>query len=160
RMNARPAQFLVWICMTLALPFALHAHKDTIIQLKGTRLVGLPKHYGPAELDMRAFRLRIGSHAMTSSPFLKSLFDEPQEVSVSAAWYHERSTLHPYLLLHIQPKTKKDFSYGILFNMDTLDVIEVSVTLRESDTTTRDLPIQLSDQQKEEIRKSIETLKQ
>jgi hypothetical protein len=44
--------------------------------------------------------------------------------------------------------------------MDTLDVIEVSVTLRESDATSRHLPVALSDQQKEEIRKSIETLKQ
>jgi hypothetical protein len=158
-MSAHLLKLLVWICLTLALPSELQAHEDAIIQLKGTNLVGLPKTYAPAELDMKAFRLRIGSHAMTFSPFLKSLFDEPNELRISASWYHERSTLPPYLLLHIQPK-KKDFSYSILFNMDTLDVIEVSVTLRESDATSRHLPVALSDQQKEEIRKSIETLKQ
>jgi hypothetical protein len=160
RMSARLLQSIVWMCLTLALPSALQAHEDTIIQLKGTNLVGLPKNYAPAELDTNAFRLRIGSHAMTFSPFLKSLFDEPHELRISASWYHERSTLPPYLLLHIQPKKKKDFSYSVLLDMDTLDVIEVSVTLRESDTTSRDLPVALSEQQKEEIRKSIETIKQ
>ena len=160
RMSARFLQVLVWLCLTLSLPPVLQAHEDTIIQLKGTNLVGLPKSYAPAELDMKAFRLRIGSHAMTFSPFLKSLFDEPHEIRISASWYHERSTLPPYLLLHIQPKKKMDFSYSVLINMDTLDVIEVSVTLRKSDTTSRDLPVALSEQQKAEIRKSIETLEQ
>jgi hypothetical protein len=159
-MSARLLQLFVWVCLTLALPSALQAHEDTIIQLKGTNLVGLPKNYAPAELDMRAFRLRIGSRAMNFSPYLRCFFDEPYELRISASWYHERSTLPPYLLLHIQPKKKKDFSYGILFNMDTLDVIEVSVTLRVSDTSSRDFSIALSAQQKEEIRKSIETLKQ
>ena len=158
-MSAHPIKLLVWLCLTLALPSALQAHEDTIIQLKGTNLIGLPKNYSPAEFDAKAFRLRIGSHAMTFSPFLKCFFDEPHQLRISASWYHERSTLPPYLLLHIQPK-KKDFSYGILVNMDTLDVIEVSVTLRVSDTTTRNLRVALSDRQKEEIRKSIETLKQ
>src|SRR5215468_8251347 len=110
-MSARLLQLLVW--MTLALPSALPAHEDTIIQLKGTNLVGLPKNYAPAELDMKAFRLRIGSRAMTLSPFLKGLFDEPHNLLICASWYHERSLLPPYLLLRIQPKKKKDFSYGI-----------------------------------------------
>jgi hypothetical protein len=157
-MRTYPLKVLVWLGLTLGLRSVMQAHEDTIIQLKGTNLAGLPKHYSPAEFDTKEFRLRIGSHAMTFSPFLKSLFDEPHELRISASWYHERSTLPPYLLLHIQPK-KKDFSYSILLNMDTLDVIEVSVTLRESDATTRRLPVALSDQQKEGVRKSIETLR-
>jgi hypothetical protein len=159
RMNTRLLQLLVWICLFLALPSVLYAHKDIIIPLKGTNMVGLPKNYAPAELDMKALRLRIGSHAMTFSPLLKSFFDEPYELRISASWYHERSILPPYLLLHIQPKKTKDFSYNILINMDSLDVIELSVTLRESDSTSRDLPIALSEQQKEDLRKSIETFK-
>ncbi len=157
-MSARLLLSLVWTCLTLALPPALHADEATIIQLKGSKLVGLPMNYAPAELDMKAFRLRIGGHAMTFSPFLKSLFDAPHELSISASWYHERSTLPPYLVLHIQP-LKKDFAYGILLNLDTLNVIAVSVTLRESATTSRDLPVELNYQQREDIRKSIETLK-
>jgi hypothetical protein len=140
------------------LPRALQAHQDTIIQVKDTKLIGLPKDYAPAELDTKAFRLRIGRHAMTFSPFLKSLFVEPYDLRMSASWYHERSILPPYLKLSIQPK-KKDFSYSILFNLETLEVIELSVTLRVSDSVSRHLPVALSDPQREEIRKSIETLK-
>jgi hypothetical protein len=141
----------------LALPSTVQAHEDTIIQLRGTNLVGLPKNYSPAEFDTNTFRLRIGNHAMTFTPFLKSLFDAPHDLRISGSWYHQRSTLPPYLLFHIQPK-KKDFSYSILINMDTLDVIEVSVTLRESDSTSRHLQVALSEQQQEVIRKSIEKL--
>ena len=153
-----PLRLLVWTCLTLVLPSAVLANEDTVIRLEGTNLIGLPKHYTPAELDPKAIRLRIGSHAMTFSPFLKSLFDEPHKLRIAASWYHERSTLPPYLALQIQPK-KKDFSYTILFDMETLNVIELSVALRESDSTTRHLPVALSDQRKAEIRNSIETIK-
>jgi hypothetical protein len=45
---------LVFACVRLA-----HAHEDTLIELKGTELVGLPKNYVPAELDIKASRLRM-----------------------------------------------------------------------------------------------------
>jgi hypothetical protein len=137
---------------------AVLAHRDTLIRLKGTQLVGLPEKFTPAELDLKAARLRIGHHAMTLSPFLESLFDQPHELAISASWYHNSETLPPYISLSIQPK-KKDFSYGILLNLETLELIQVSVTLRESATTTRELPIELSDDQKQAIRRSIQTLK-
>jgi hypothetical protein len=95
---------------------------------------------------------------MKFSPFLRSLLDQPHALGISASWYHERKILPPYLLLRIQP-TKKDFSYELLLNLETLDVIELSVTLRESDSESRHLPIALSKQQKEDIRKSIQKLK-
>jgi hypothetical protein len=40
---------------------ALFAHRDALIQLKGTQLVGLPGKFAPAELDLKAARLRIGN---------------------------------------------------------------------------------------------------
>jgi hypothetical protein len=137
---------------------ALLAHKDALIQLKGTRLVGLPEKFAPAELDLKAGELRIGHCAMTFSPLLKSLFDQPHELVVSASWYHDPKTLPPYICLHIKPQDK-DFSYEILLNLETLELIEVSVTLRESATTTRRLPIALSDDQLRAIRSSIRTVK-
>ena len=156
-MRSHLIKLCLWLFLMLVSPSALQAHVDTAIQLQGTRLAGLPENYSPAEFNAKAFRLRIGTHAMTFSPFLRSLFDQPHELSISASWYHQRSTLPPYLVLHIKPK-KKDFSYSILFNMDTLDVIEVSVVLREAGGTIRYLPVALSDRQKEDIRKSIETV--
>jgi hypothetical protein len=136
---------------------SLLAHQETGIQLKGVNLVGLPDRFTPAELDLTAGRLRIGHHAMTFSPFLKSLFDPPHDLTISASWYHNLKTLPPYILLRIHPKTA-DFSYGIVLNLDTLELIEVFVTLRESATTTRQLPILLSDDQRQAIRRSIRTV--
>jgi hypothetical protein len=151
-------RLLLAAMLVAASPSLLHAHEDTLIQLKETTLVGLPDNYSPAELNLKAFRRRIGSHVMRFSPFLKSIVDQPHDLRISASWYHERAILPPYLVLHINPK-KKDFSYDVLFNLDTLDVIELSVILQESDSSSRRLPVALSDQDKEDIRKSVETLK-
>jgi hypothetical protein len=45
------------------------ARKDTTIQLKGTKLIGLPDE--PAEFDVKASRLRVGDREMTFTPYLK-----------------------------------------------------------------------------------------
>jgi hypothetical protein len=94
---------------------------------------------------------------MKFSPFLKSLFDRPHELIITASWYHNSKTLPPYIRLGIKPRDK-DFSYGILLNLETLELIEVSVTVRESATTTRDLRIELSDDQMQAIRNSVQAL--
>jgi hypothetical protein len=157
----RPYRQRLILCVSILLFSrcdSLLAHVDTLIQLKNNRLVGLPEKFTPAELDLTAGRLRIGHHAMTFSPFLKSLFDQPHDLDIAASWYHDPKTLPPYISLRIKPKMK-DFRYSILLNLETLELIEVSVTLRESATTTRRLPIAISDDQKQAIRRSIRTLK-
>jgi len=67
-------------------------------------------------------------------------------------------TLPPYIYLRIQPK-EKDYSYELVFNLATLDVIELSVVLKTSPSKTWILPIALNDRIKKEIRKSIRTVK-
>ena len=136
--------FLLFCLLSLFLCGPILAHKDSIIHLgEDKALVGLPNEYMPAELDLQNFRLKIKNNELKFSPFLKSLFLEPYDLRVSASWYHEKSLLPSYLLLHIQPR-KKDFGYEILLNLDTLDVISVTVLLKESDSATRHLPIDLS----------------
>lgn len=95
---------------------------------------------------------------MEFSPLLRSFFDEPYDLEVSSSWYHERDILPPYLLLDIHPK-KKDFRFQILFALETLSVIEVSVVLQESKTTKQELPIALSEDQKKQIRESIKNVR-
>jgi len=148
------------LCLVLASAWCapLRAHQDRIIELKGHELAGLPKEYQPAELNLKESRIRIGTREMTFSPLLKSLFDQPHDLTLTASWYHEKSTLPPYILIRIQPK-KKDFSYGLLMNLETLDVIELKVRLQESDSSSRELPVALSDRQKEAIKASIRKLK-
>jgi hypothetical protein len=157
-MKAPFLQFLVGCVLVLFWSGSLLAHEDTIIGLENKKLVGLPKEYTPAELDLKNFRIRIKDHAMVFSPLLKSLFDQPYDLRIFASWYHDRKILPPYLLLRIQPK-KKDFRYELLLSLDTLALVQLSVVLQESDSATRRLPIALSDAEKEEIRKSIKKIR-
>jgi hypothetical protein len=108
------------------------AHVDTIIDLRGHKLVGLAPQYAPAEFDTKTFRLTIGRHSKQLSPWLKGLFQLPHDLEFSASWYHEPSpALPPYLLITISPK-HKDFRYGILIALGTLDLLSVYVDVIES----------------------------
>ena len=49
--------------------------------------------------------------------------------------------------------------YDLLFNLDTLDLLEFSVVFHTSDTSRLLLPVMLRDEWKEGITKSIRTLK-
>jgi hypothetical protein len=135
-------------CLLLALLWAaqpihsLVAHEDTIIRLEGTQLVGLPQQYQPAELDVRAYRIRIRGQTKEFSPWLKSIFDQPHELRISASWYNY-SILPPYLLLSITP-AGKNYTYQILVDMDAVRLIEVKKA-RQSGGGTTFFPIELSD---------------
>jgi hypothetical protein len=108
------------------------AHADIIINLRGNKLVGLPSRYSPAEFDTKTFRLTIGKNSKELSPWLKGLFELPHDIEFSASWYHQpSSTLPHYLLITISPK-HKDFRYGILVALDTLDLLRVYVDVIES----------------------------
>jgi hypothetical protein len=143
-MKTRLSLWLLCVFFACAATSSLFAHVDTVIRLEGSKLVGLPEQYQPAELDLKSFRIRIGSHAKEFSPFLKSLFDQPYAFEAFASWYHERTILPPYLSFHISPKGK-DFSYTILLELDTLKLISMHVIIGESEATSRSFPVALSD---------------
>jgi len=108
------------------------AHADMIIDLRGKKLVGLPAQYSPAEFDTKTLRLTIGKRSKELSPWLKGFFELPHDLEFSASWYHEPSPDLPYyLLITISPK-HKDFRYGILVALDTLDLLSVYVDAIES----------------------------
>ena len=157
-MKALFLQFPVGSVLVLFWCNSLLAHEDTLIGLETKKLVGLPKEYTPAELDLKAFRIRIKDHAMAFSPLLKSFFDQPYDLRISASWYHDRKILPPYLLLSIQPKTRH-FRYELLLSLDTLALLQLSVVLQQSDLTTRHLAVALSDVEKEDISKSIKKIR-
>ena len=159
-MNA-PMKLFLHGLVALFAAGSLHAHRDTIIRLEGIKLVGLPEQYAPAELDLKKYRIRIKDHVMEFTDFLKSLCEViagPEELKITASWYHTRNTLPPYMNLALQPKGK-DFSYEILLNLDTLDVIEIKGVLRESKNTTRYLPIELGADRRKDIARSIKRIK-
>jgi len=161
-MSTRRKHLIVCLLAALALCRSLSAHQDTIIRLEGRTLIGLPNQYSPAELDLEALRLRIGRHSMVFSPLLRSFFRrQPYDLQVLASWYHdnEDGSLPPYLTLHITPKGR-DYSYDVVFALDTLRVIDVSVALRGSKGppetfTVQSLRIALSDFEKKQIEESV-----
>jgi hypothetical protein len=94
--------------------------------------VSLPARYSPAEFDTKTLRLTIGKNSKELSPWLKGLFELPHDLEFSASWYHQPSpTLSFYLLITISPR-HKDFRYGILVALDTLDLLSVYVDVIES----------------------------
>ena len=157
--KTRLLQTFLWVVLSFGSPCFLHANVDRVIEIKGTALIGLPERYAPAKLEMTAFRLRIGKHEMTFSPYLKNLFEQPHDLRITASWDHEpEGILPPYLNLQIQPKGR-DYSYKLLLNLDTLDVIELPIILKTSDSKTWELPVELNDRLKKEIGESTRTLK-
>jgi hypothetical protein len=136
-----------------------------VIVLDGKKLVGLPAEYSPAELDLDAFRLRIGRHAMEFTPLLRSFFQrQPYDLDVSASWYHdEDGTSPPYIVLHITPKGR-DYSYSVVLALRTLRVVDISVTLRGSPgppetDTMQTLRVALTDYEKQQIKNSVKSVR-
>jgi hypothetical protein len=129
--HTRRVALLFALALWFAAPRA-DAHVDTIIDLRGNKLVGLPERYALAEFDAKSLRLTIGKHSKELSPWLKGLFRLPHDLEFSGSWYHEPSSELPYyLLITISPK-HKDFRYGILVALDTLDLLRVYVDAIES----------------------------
>src|SRR5436190_23376071 len=127
--RARLGYLIVSVLVSAMASSSAFAHVDTIIELKGKALVGLPSEYAPAELDLEAFRLRIGHHVMEFSPLLRSFFKrQPYDLQVLASWYHEGP---PYIVLAITPKGR-DYSYKVALALDTLRLVGLSVDLRSS----------------------------
>jgi len=155
------AHLIVWaICLfvTGTLQTVVLAHEDTLITLKGTALVGLPAKYAPAEFDEKAFRLRVGGHAITLHPFLQTLFYFPHDLHISASWYHDPKILPPYILLRIQPKTRQ-FQYEILFNLESLKLIHVEIRLEHEDRSTQNLELAIPGEVRKSMDASVETAK-
>lgn len=131
-----------------------HAHQDTIIRMEGAQLIGLPEEYSPASLDLESSTFRVGKHQMRFTSFVSNFFEEPHRLWVSASWYHDSSTLPPYIVIHIQPNDK-DFSYSLLFSLETLEPIEFSVELKTTESSRWHLPIALEPWWEKEMRESI-----
>lgn len=151
-MNKSCPVVLAFLCLFLCATLPVYGHQDRIIKLEDGKLIGLPDEYQPARFSLEKKLLRIGKHEMAFTPFLKSLFpdDGQHELSILSSWYHgEFGGLPPYITFTIQPKNKA-YRFQILFNLKTLDVINVQIVLTEGNTT-RYLPIDLSGNWRKEI---------
>ncbi len=116
----------------------LQAHQDRIIQvMENGNLDGLPKQYQPASINTKSATISIAQNTIVLPPCLSKYFafNDIYTLQVTSSWYHERSSLPPYINFKIQPKNK-DHAYSILFGLDDLSVIEAQVITYPNKGTT------------------------
>lgn len=160
--SVRVKHFVSYTLLGVILCGSLFADVDTIVDLKGKAIVGLPTTYSPAELDLEAFRLRVGQHVMEFCPLFKGFFKrQPYDLQISGSWGPGQKP--PYLLLQITPKGR-DYTYRLLFDLNTLRLLGVFVTLRSSMDppeayTEQTLQVALTDAEKKEIDASIKVVR-
>jgi len=154
-MNIPRLTHLFILCIIFTAPSAL-AHEDTFIGLDGTKLTGLPSQFAPAELDIKDSSFRIKNHRMHFAPYIQAFFTdhEKYDLKITASWYHDLSELPPYIDIHIYP-SQKDYHYELLFNLNTLEVIKLTVVAQIDKDTIRDFDVALTDGQKKDIHDSI-----
>lgn len=136
------------------------AHQDRIIDLKNGELIGLPEKYQPAYLNIEKKTLQIGATRFEFPACVSKYFPETNDydIQITSSWYHDLSKLPPYLTISIRPKGK-DYSFNLLFDMDTLKPYKFEIQIHESDTVTSFHELDISAICQKNIEKSYTKIK-
>lgn len=152
--------FLALILVTAFAQPSLWAGPDAPLRLEGDKLIGLPAEYAPAQLDLKAGRLQIKNHVMDFTLLLGGLIGKtPGDLSIFASWSQEISTpgrpiLPPHLVIIRKSEDGSEFDF--LFNLETLDLMGISVTLLTGGQSTS---MGLADREMKAIKASIHEAK-
>jgi hypothetical protein len=148
---------LLLLCAFYVLAFA---HKDRIITIENGNLIGLPEEYQPAKLNLQKMYLQIGHNRLDFPPCISKYFPEDNQytLEIAASWYHDLSILPPYLSISIKPNGK-DYSFDLMFDMDTLNPIEFEIEIRESPTLIFCHQIKIDKHCLESIKNSLTKIK-
>jgi len=112
-------------------------HEDRIIKIdKNANLIGLPKQFMPAQFDLNKNRLRIRDKEIVFPECMSYYFKEHKnpKLLLSASWYHSKVLLPYYLHFQISDHSV-NYSYTILVNLETLDLIYVHKSSNEEKTS-------------------------
>jgi hypothetical protein len=143
------------LIIVISLCVTSHAHVDKIITVEDNKLIGLPEEFQPAELDLEAKRLRINNHEMILPDYLNSLLtEEPNELKITASWYHTASKLPPYLGFNIKP-IDKDYDYRILLDLNSLEIVYFCINIQIDEERSRWFEVDLDEDMKKRFRASI-----
>ncbi len=130
------------------------AHEDMGILLgpKG-ELKGLPEQYLPASLQNN--KITIGTHELNMPECVAKYFSSavPYDLSISSSWYHNKSTLPPYINFNIKPKNK-DFEFRLLFSLNDLSPIQFTIVTHTSQNELSYHPLEISKRCRIEISNS------
>lgn len=134
----------------------LNAHSDRTLQLEGKKMIGLPPAFGTAEFSWEDKMMRVGENQINLWAFENVIpYGQEYEISISSSWYHDASSLPPYVVIHLDPKETK-FKYTILLSLEDLELIDVSLQyfIRESPNQSRFIShkLKVSDRDLERIK--------
>ena len=133
----------------------VEAHQDRIIELKNGKLIGFPDKYHPAYFDLQKKSLQIGSNKFIFPQCVSRYFPENDkfELFITSSWYHDLKNIPPYMVIRIQP-LKKEYTYELVFELDTLKIHHINIRVTESDTVTAIHELKIDDNCKEDIKNS------
>lgn len=120
------------IALSLFATFDVAAHEDRLLTVgPDGSLNGLPEPYLPATLRVSPKAiLRIGPREVTLPECLVAgVALRKTPLRVSASWYHELALLPPYVnlqVMHTQGSRGDYTGYSLLFNLETLALIEIN----------------------------------
>ncbi|MEP5936212.1 MAG: hypothetical protein ABJ218_13930 [Winogradskyella arenosi] len=111
-------------------------HQDTPLQIdKNGDIIGLPNKYSPAKFDKSEKILRIGNRILVFPECITEYFEEHKnpKLRVSASWYHSKDIMPYYLNFDISDD-ETNFSYNILIDLETLELIYVNKEMQNGNS--------------------------
>jgi hypothetical protein len=124
------------LCFFMAVS-ALDAHQDTIIRFVGYSLEGLPENYQPATFVIEKKRIKIGANAVTIPECLWKYLEpsEKKKIRITSSWYHSSESLPPYINFSVV-ESNTDNRFGLVLNLNTLEIIFFEKETKTSDTSS------------------------
>lgn len=135
-------------------------HQDTPLQIdKNGNIIGLPKEYKSAKFELKTKKLRINNKEIIFPECLNYYFKKHKnpKLNLSASWYHSKDIMPYYLNFSVSYKSS-NYTYIIIVNLETLELIDVSKAYMEGNTYYSP-EIQLGKKCLDEYKKEIKTLK-
>ena len=111
-------------------------HQDTPLQIdKNGDIIGLPNKYGPAKFDKSEKVLRIRNRILVFPECITEYFEERKnpKLRLSASWYHSKDIMPYYLNFDISDD-ETNYSYNILVDLETLELIYVNKQIQKGNS--------------------------
>ena len=101
------------------LSFNAYSHTDTVLQVEGVKLIGLPNEYSPSEFDFKKLKLSIAGKTIVFPKCIKPEFNfEVGDLLITSPLYHSgrTDTLPSYIIIGHED----NYPNNLLISMDSL----------------------------------------
>ncbi|GAB5386994.1 MAG: hypothetical protein Alis3KO_41170 [Aliiglaciecola sp.] len=99
------------------------AHEDTMIEINGSELLGLPTAYQPSSFDIETLTLKVKNLSVTFPACFTSRFSWNEQVEIYSSWYHDPKLFGvPAYIVFISPETE----FGLMLDLKSLKPILIN----------------------------------